>query len=50
MYKTAGDVFDKYSFDNTYADVFDRAVIDRNNWQMYGSTKLDHTLSCIKNN
>ena len=22
-----------------YADIFDRAVIDRNNWQMYGSSK-----------
>lgn len=39
VYKTAGEVFDKYNFDNSYADVFDRAVIDRNNWQMYGSTK-----------
>ena len=39
VYKSAGDVFDLYNFDNSYADVFDRAVIDRNNWQMYGSTK-----------
>jgi len=39
VYKSAGDVFDQYNFDNSYADVFDRAVIDRNNWQMYGSTK-----------
>jgi P4 family phage/plasmid primase-like protien len=39
VYKNCGDVFDKYGFDNSYSDIFDRAVIDRNNWQMYGSTK-----------
>ena len=39
VYKNCGDILGKYDFDNTYADIFDRAVIDRNNWQMYGSTK-----------
>ena len=39
VYKNCGDILDKHNFDNTYADIFDRAVIDRNNWQMYGSTK-----------
>ena len=39
VYKNCGDILDKYNFDNSYADVFDKAVIDRANWQMYGSTK-----------
>ena len=39
VYKNCDDILGKYEFDNTYADIFDRAVIDRNNWQMYGSTK-----------
>ena len=39
VYKNCGSILDKHGFDNTYADIFDRAVIDRNNWQMYGSTK-----------
>ena len=42
VYKDIGDVLDKYNYDNSYADIFDKAVIDRNNWQMYGSTK-SHT-------
>ena len=42
VYKNIGDVLDKYEYDNSYADIFDKAVIDRNNWQMYGSTK-SHT-------
>jgi P4 family phage/plasmid primase-like protien len=39
VYKTVGPIFDKYKFDNPYSDIFDRAVIDSNNWQMYGSRK-----------
>ena len=39
VYKNIGDILDKYNYDNTYADIFDKAVIDKNNWQMYGSTK-----------
>ena len=39
VYKNCSDLLDRHNFDNSYADVFDRAVIDRNNWQMYGSTK-----------
>lgn len=39
VYKNCAPILDKYTFDNSYADIFDRAVIDRNNWQMYGSTK-----------
>ena len=39
VYKNCDDIFDRHHFDNSYADIFDRAVIDRNNWQMYGSTK-----------
>uniref|UniRef100_A0A6C0JEY4 SF3 helicase domain-containing protein n=1 Tax=viral metagenome TaxID=1070528 RepID=A0A6C0JEY4_9ZZZZ len=32
-------MLDKYNFDNGYHDIFDLAVIENNNWQMYGSTK-----------
>ena len=39
VYKACGKILDKYNYDNGYADIFDRAVIDRNNWQMYGSSK-----------
>ena len=39
VYKNCANFLDRHNFDNTYADIFDRAVIDRNNWQMYGSTK-----------
>lgn len=39
VFKKVGAILDKYNFDNPYADIFDRAVIDRNNWQMYGSSK-----------
>ena len=39
VYKNSNDILDRHNFDNSYADIFDRAVIDRNNWQMYGSTK-----------
>ena len=39
VYKKVGDILDKYEYDESYAEIFDRAVIDRNNWQMYGSNK-----------
>lgn len=39
VYKKVGSILDKYNFDNNYSDIFDVAVINRNNWQMYGSTK-----------
>ena len=32
-------MLDKYNFDNGYHDIFDLAVIENNNWQMYGSRK-----------
>ena len=32
-------ILDKYEFENSYSDIFDKCVIDRNNWQMYGSGK-----------
>ena len=32
-------ILDKYDFENSYSDIFDKCVIDRNNWQMYGSGK-----------
>jgi len=32
-------ILDKYGFSNSYVDIFDKCVIDRNNWQMYGSGK-----------
>jgi P4 family phage/plasmid primase-like protien len=34
-----GDILDKLNLKNSYDDVFDEAVIERNNWQMYGSKK-----------
>ena len=37
--KKCGYILDKYNYDNSYHDIFDRAVIANNNWQMYGSTK-----------
>lgn len=39
VYKNVGDILDKYNYDESYAEIFDKAVIDRNNWQMYGSNK-----------
>ena len=39
VYKRVDSFLDKYEFSNSYADIFDKAVIDRNNWQMYGSSK-----------
>ena len=39
IFKNAGEVLDECKFTNGYADIFDRSVIDTNNWQMYGSRK-----------
>ena len=39
VYKNVYSILEKYNFDNPYSDIFDRAVIDTNNWQMYGSRK-----------
>ena len=33
------ELFKKIGATNSYADIFDVAVIERNNWQMYGSRK-----------
>lgn len=37
-----GEVFKRIGVENSAADCFDEAVISRNNWQMYGSSKPDH--------
>jgi len=39
VYKNVGSILDECKFTNTYPDIFDRSVIDTNNWQMYGSRK-----------
>ena len=49
VYKNCGEIFDEYGFDNAYSDIFDRAVIDRNNWQMYGSTKPNQPPYLVSN-
>ncbi|KAG2424988.1 hypothetical protein HXX76_014146 [Chlamydomonas incerta] len=36
------DVLEDIGTTNTAADCFDAAVIDKNNWTMYGSSKPDH--------
>jgi P4 family phage/plasmid primase-like protien len=41
-FKNCGKILDKFNFENSYSDIFDRAVIDKNNWQMYGSSKPNH--------
>jgi len=35
------DIFTKYNYINSNEDIFDEAVIEKNNWLMYGSTKPD---------
>lgn len=35
----AKTIFSDLNVSNSYEDVVDKAIIDRNNWQMYGSTK-----------
>ena len=39
IFKNAGEILDECKFINSYSDIFDRSVIDTNNWQMYGSRK-----------
>ena len=39
VYKNVGDILDHCQYDNSYADIFDKAIINRNNWLMYGSKK-----------
>ena len=45
VYKNCGNILNKNKYCdktgklNNYADIFDRAVIHQNNWQMYGSSK-----------
>lgn len=39
VYKNSTSIFEGFKFDNSFADIFDKAVIDVNNWQMYGSSK-----------
>jgi hypothetical protein len=34
IFKNAGEVLDECKFINSYSDIFDRSVIDTNNWQM----------------
>jgi P4 family phage/plasmid primase-like protien len=35
----AGEIFQGLSFTNTFDDIIDQAIIDKNNWQMYRSRK-----------
>ena len=37
----AADIFQGLSFTNTFDDIIDQAIIDKNNWQMYRSRKPD---------
>jgi len=37
----AGEIFYGLSFTNTFDDIIDQAIIDKNNWQMYRSKKPD---------
>jgi len=38
---TANELFLGMNICNDYGDVLDKAIIDKNNWQMYGSSKPD---------
>jgi P4 family phage/plasmid primase-like protien len=49
VYKNCGKILDKYNFDNKYTDIFDIAVINKNNWQMYGSSKPNHPAYLVTN-
>jgi len=40
-YKNCSEILDKHKFDNSYSDIFDHSIIERNNWIMYGSQKQD---------
>jgi len=37
----ANEMFKGLSMSNTFEDIIDKAIIDKNNWQMYGSRKPD---------
>lgn len=37
----ASEIFEGLALCNTFEDVVDQAIIDKNNWQMYGSKKPD---------
>ena len=39
VFKNLGNIMDSMDLTNSYSDVVDIAVIDRNNWMMYGSSK-----------
>ena len=39
VYEKVSAILDKYNFDSTYAEIFDEAVIHKNNWQLYGLRK-----------
>ena len=39
VFKNLGPIMDDMNLTNSYSDVVDIAVIDRNNWMMYGSSK-----------
>ena len=48
----ASNIFAGITTTNTYEDIVDQAIIDRNNWQMYGSCKPEssaYAVSCIYN-
>ena len=39
VFQNVGSILDKYDLDSKYHEIFDEAVIQKNNWQLYGSTK-----------
>jgi len=47
--KNCNKILEKYKFENSYADIFDICVINRNNWQMYGSSKPNHSPYLVTN-
>ena len=42
-------LFKEINCTNKIDDIFDKCVIDRNNWQMYGSRKPQHEAYCLTN-
>jgi P4 family phage/plasmid primase-like protien len=42
-------ILDKYNFTNSYNDIVDLSVIDRNNWFLYGSGKLGEPKYSVTN-
>ena len=47
VYKNVAPILGRHKFENTYPDIFDKAVIDTNNWQMYGSRKPEKEAYCV---